>query len=289
MTQQMFHEVAVARRQLLTPGMVRLTFAGEGLAAFASTGIGDEYVRLFFPDEATGETVLPIIDGEGRWTYPDGKPPVRYSTYTVRRFDAAARELDIDFVVHEGGLASEWAQAAPPGQRIVINNPRGLYQPPPDVRWQVLLADATGLPALARLLEDTPDDIASRVVIEVADAAHEQALPPHPRALVTWLHGSGNGLRASRLAEAFQRIPLPEGCGYLWGSGEQTAIRAIRQRARKMPIFQDGRSKLIAYWIEEGAEGRGRPEALASEASARIEADWSGLVEAKTPDLATMN
>ena len=40
-------EVITARR--LTPGMVRVTFGGEDLSRFATTGVGDEYLRVFFP------------------------------------------------------------------------------------------------------------------------------------------------------------------------------------------------------------------------------------------------
>lgn len=276
MTKTQFHEATVTGRRMLTPGMVRLTFSGEGLASFRSTGIGDEYIRLFFPDAATGELTLPVIDDDGRWSFPDDKPP-RYSTYTVRRFDEARCELDVDFVVHSGGLASEWAQAVDAGDRIVINSPRGLYEPPAGLRWQLLLADATGLPALARLLEQTPPEVASRVFIEVAEEAHEQALPHHPRARVTWLHGSGNGISPSRLARLFPQVPLPPERGYLWAAAEQTAIRAIRRHARALPAFQDGRSKLIAYWIDEHARrDRGAPahdDGLGDQARS----DWSDL------------
>jgi NADPH-dependent ferric siderophore reductase len=248
---QAFHVATVTCRRFLTPGMVRLTFGGVGLSSFQSTGIGDEYIRLFFPDPDTGELALPHIDAEGRWTLPEKGPQVRYATYTVRRFDAAACELDVDFVIHAGGLASGWAQAAEPGDKIIINNPRGLYQPPPALSWQILLADATGLPALARLLEQTPEHVASRVVVEVADAAHAQDLPPHPRAVVTWVHGTGNGLCASSLDTLLPEIPLPAGPGYLWAAGEQTMARNLRRMARKMAALGTHHCKAIAYWIGE--------------------------------------
>ncbi|MGU3493335.1 siderophore-interacting protein [Xanthobacteraceae bacterium A53D] len=277
--QQKFHEATVVQRRLLTPGMVRLTFAGEGLSAFRSTGIGDEYIRLFFPDAATGIVALPAIDDEGRWTFPETGPPVRYATYTVRRFDEAARELDVDFVVHEGGLASEWAQTAGPGDRIVINNPRGLYEPPAGCCWQVLMADATGLPALCRLLEQTPAHVASRVIIEVAESGHEQDLPFHPRAEVTWVHGTGNGLCGSRLAQLFPEIPLPaEGAGYLWVAGEQATARAIRKQARKTPAFSADRAKVVAYWIGDEAVQPCGPCATCLRDEVR--ADWTGRVDA---------
>src|SRR5690606_8675512 len=152
-----FYEAVVLARTYLTPGMLRLTFGGEGLRAFPVTGVPDEYLRLFFPHPETGRLHLPHIDENGRWTYPDGQDKIRCSTYTVRDFRKAGDgvvEMDIDFVVHEGGAASEWAQRVEPGAAITINRPRGLYTPPADMAWQVLVADATGLPALARILEN---------------------------------------------------------------------------------------------------------------------------------------
>lgn len=271
---QMFHEVTVASRRLITPGMVRITFAGDGLAAFKSTGIGDEYLRLFFPDARTGIRVLPSIDENGRWTYPEGPSKVRCSTYTVRRFDPEQRELDIDFVVHEGGLASEWAQGAQPGDTMVINSPRALYIPPGDMRWQVLVADATGLPALARILEQTPADIQSRVFIEVAEPAHEQDLPAHPLATVTWLHG-GNGIAQSRLADIVRSVPLPATPGYIWVAGEQKVVRAIRKYVRNELKFPAERYELVGYWVQDEEQWNAGWEALDPAVRGKIEAAWA--------------
>lgn len=243
-----FHEATLARREMLTPGMVRLTFSGEGLANFRSTGIPDEYIRLFFPDPDSGELVLPAIDADGRWTFPEERHRVRYSTYTVRRFDAASRELVIDLVVHEGGQASDWAMAAPLGERIVINNPRGLYVPPADLRWQLLIADATGLPAVARILEQTPAAIYSDIFVELADEAHVQALPDHPGARVTWLTGSGNGIADSCIGGLLANTLRMRDGGYLWVAAEKAAVRELREQARSLPCFVDGRQKLVAYW-----------------------------------------
>ncbi|MGE7469316.1 siderophore-interacting protein [Bosea sp. NPDC003192] len=248
MSSSPFHEATLARREMLTPGMVRLTFSGEGLAQFRSTGIPDEYIRLFFPDPESGELILPAIDAEGRWIFPEERHRVRYSTYTVRRFDAASRELDIDLVVHDGGQASDWAMTASVGERIVINNPRGLYAPPADLRWQLLIADATGLPAVARILEQTPAGIFSDIFVELADEAHVQDLPEHSGARVTWLTGSGNGVSGSCIGGLLANAPRTQDGGYLWVAAEKTAVRELRDQARSLPCFIDGRQKLVAYW-----------------------------------------
>ena len=271
---RMFHEATLLARRQLTPGMLRLTFGGAGLEAFRSTGIGDEYLRLFFPNEQTGKLHLPHISEDGRWTYPDGQAAIRCSTYTVRRVRPDAGEVDIDFVVHEGGLASEWAQRAQPGDRITINNPRGLYTPPADTVWQVLVADATGLPALSRLLEQTPKHVQSRVFVEVARAEDEQALPAHPGATVTWLHKSGNGVAPSRMSEVVRAVPMPSSPGYLWVAGEQKVVRAIRKFVRQELRLPPERYELVGYWTADGEAWDAKWEALDPAIRAQIDAAW---------------
>lgn len=273
---QMFFEATVLSREMLTSGMIRITLGGEPLAQFRSTGIADEYLRLFFPNEKTGRLHLPHISEDGRWTYPDGQDAIRCSTYTIRRFEIenGRPRLDIDFVVHDGGLASAWAQRAAPGHRITINRPRGLYERSEDAAWQVLIADATGLPALSRILETTPDHIQSRVVIEVAHRDHEQLLPHHPAASITWLHGSGNGVAPSRLEEVARNIPLPATPGYIWVAGEQKIVRAIRKFIRKDLALPANRYELVGYWIANSEEWEAKWEALDPAIKAQIDTAW---------------
>ena len=271
---QMFFHVEVAARRLLTPAMLRMTFTGKDLAAFQSTGIGDEYLRLFFPNEESGEVVLPIIDAQGRWSYQDGKPPVRCATYTVRRFDAERLALDVDIVLHEGGTAASWARTAEPGSPMILNRPRGLYAPPADTAWQLLMADETGIPALARLMELTPAYLHSRIVIEVAAASHRQPLPAHPRATVTWLDGSGNGIGPSRLDIAFAAIELPPGPGYIWVAGEQKPVRVIRRRVKAEHGLPPERHKLVAYWIEDSPSWQAEAPCLTERLRGELAIDW---------------
>lgn len=271
---KMFFEATVLSRSQLTPGMVRVSLGGQGLADFPSTGIGDEYLRLFFPNEKTGKVHLPHITDDGRWTYPDGQDAIRCSTYTVRRHDPAESRVDIDFVVHKGGVASEWAQKAKRGETITINKPRGLYTPPSDAAWQLLVADATGLPALSRILEQTPSDMQSRIFIEVAEAEHQQELPHHPHATVTWLHRSGNGVAPSRLTEIIRSVPLPATPGYIWVAGEQKVVRAIRKFVRQDLKLPAERYELVGYWVANGEDWDARWEALPADVKSAIEAGW---------------
>ena len=271
---QMFYEASVCAKIVLTPGMLRITLGGPGLADFASTGVGDEYLRLFFPNSETGRIHLPHIDDNGRWTYPDGQKAVSYATYTVREFRAEPIEIDIDFVVHDGGMASDWARSCVAGDSVTLNNPRGLYAPPNDIVWQLLVADATGLPALSRLLEQTPGHVQTRAFIEVADKTHEQSLPYHPHASVTWLHGSGNGVAASRMGEVVRALPLPATPGYVWVAGEQRVVRSLRRYVRHELRLPAERYELIGYWTENSQAWEERYEALPEAVRGAIAAGW---------------
>ena len=45
-------------------------------------------------------------------------------SFTLRRFDPEALELDIEIVAHEGH-ASSWARSVAPGARVGITGPGG--------------------------------------------------------------------------------------------------------------------------------------------------------------------
>jgi NADPH-dependent ferric siderophore reductase len=83
---------------------------GPDLNGFQSH-VPEEHVRLIFPDEHS-ELRLPEPDGDMlRWPRP---MPVSRE-YTVRRHDPGADELDVDFVIHVGGIVSDWAFRVMPG------------------------------------------------------------------------------------------------------------------------------------------------------------------------------
>lgn len=223
----------------LTPGMVRIVFAGEDLAGFASTGVGDEYVRVFFPTEGRTEPILPEVNGKG-WSFPDGVERSPMRTYTVREFRPDSCEVVIDFVCHAAGVAATWAQQAKAGDRVGINTPTGLYD-----------ADEAGLPAAARILEQTPATVFSRVFLEVRDYGYEQPIDGPGEIDLTWIYG-GNGHGRSQLDEILRKIEL-ERFGYVWVAGEGVALRAARKYLRHERGLPATAYKTIAYWTD-GAE-----------------------------------
>lgn len=261
----------VVRAEDLSPHLRRVVLGGPGLAAYRSTGMGDEYVRLLFPKAGETEPTLPqVVDGALDYESIDLG---QLRTYTVRAFDEDRHEVTVDFVVHDGGVAAAWAMGAAPGDKVGLNSPTGLYQPPTGLEWQILVADLAGLPALARLLEQTPPTVASRVVVEVPTEEDRIDLPPHPRATVTWVVG-GNGQDQSRLGELVESLPRPDGVGYVWVAGESAALRAVRRHLRRELRLPSTAFKAVGYWIDHAEEWRARYDALDESTRAELAALW---------------
>lgn len=256
----------------LSPGMVRITLAGEDLLDFTGTGVGDEYVRLFFPKEGETHVVMPFISGD-YWEYPEGVEAGPMRTYTIRAVPEPGVVV-IDFVVHEGGVAAAWALRAAPGDEIAFNPPKPLYEPPAGTTWQLLLADATGLPALARILEQTPAHVRTRAVIEIGHDDHRIPLATPANVDVVWSVG-GNGHGPGTLPEALRSLTLPDGEGYVWFAGESRAQRAVRKHLRHELKLPAGSYKTIGYWTEKAEEWRERWDNLDDGLRAQLDGLWA--------------
>ncbi|MFD5557995.1 siderophore-interacting protein [Streptomyces sp. NPDC127068] len=257
----------------ISPGMTRVTLHSETLHGYPSTQIGDEYVRVHFPDEGA-EPVLPEIGENGDWRYPEGRYP-HIAPYTIRRFDASAGEVDIDFVLHGHGRAAAWANSARPGDRIVFGPPRRLYKPPAEAAQQVFVTDATGLPALGRLLEQLDPATEATAVIEIADASHAIELTsPARRLTVRWVPGRGNGVGPSAMTESLRDLAIAPGT-YVWVAGESKELRKARRHLRHERQLSAQWYDVIGYWTFQHEEWLQRYESLDAETVTRLEDIWN--------------
>lgn len=261
----------VVRTEWLTPAMRRVVLGGNDLAGYATTGVGDEYLRLIFPKQRGAEPVLPTVTA-GCLDY-NSIDLSTMRTYTVRRFEPATGEVTIDFVIHDGGVAAEWAKAAEPGDRVGLNTPDGMYDPPPGLQWQDLVADCAALPAAARLIETAPTGVRTRAYLEVPDSRHRMPLAVPPGVEVTWIHG-GNGHGPSRLEQIVRGLPRDEGVGYVWVAGETKALRGVRKFLRRELGLPSSAYKTVGYWTDGAERWRAKYEALDTRTKAELEKIW---------------
>ncbi|WP_224766351.1 siderophore-interacting protein [Nocardioides campestrisoli] len=231
--------VQVVRVAQVTPSMRRITLGGEGLRGFHSYQ-ADDHVKLVFamPDGTRND---PVANDEQTLDWPRPLPPTR--KYTVRRWDAADLELDLDVVLHDGGLASDWARTAAPGDDVVVAGPPGAKAFAHTYDHYVLAVDTTALPAVARWLEEAPADVSADVLVDV-DHAHERDYPLAVRdgLRVQWLDRSDG----SRLAEAVASLALPPARTFLFAAGEAGDVKPLRSWARERVGADD--ALVTGYW-----------------------------------------
>jgi NADPH-dependent ferric siderophore reductase len=217
-------ELTVARVDRLGDGFAAVTFTGDALADFVSLSF-DDHVKFMFTDA-------------------DGSQVRR--DYTPRRFDREARALVIEFALHGDGKASAWAREAAPGHRVVVGGPRGSMILPPDLDWQLLVGDATALPAIARRLDELPRG--SRALVRVhAARADRRAFASAADVDLRWFDSAGD------LVADVRALALPDGRGFAWGGGEAALMARVRTVLSDKGVPREA-TRVSAYWKRGVAE-----------------------------------
>lgn len=250
-------EVEVVRVRDLTAGMRRITLGGDQLReftsangflqpAFDSTGF-DDHIRLVFRYPGHAEPVLPVQKEKGVELPRDPRPLSR--VYTVRRWDAEARELDVDFVKHGIGVGTTWAYRAQPGERIHFYGPSASHALMQGADWLLVAGDDTAIPAIARLLEELPDDTRAQIFLEVAEHSHQLALRSLPNVEVKWLvrDGAEAGTTAL-LRDAVRNSARWDGRPFAWFAGEHTAVRDLRRHLVEERGVPKEDIEFVGYW-----------------------------------------
>lgn len=239
----------VRRVERITPRLARVTLGGSDLDGFQEAAPSD-HVKVCLPlPGGDGEPVLPLFGDDGMEPSPPEGPHPIMRDYTVRSYRPAVGELDLDFVLHPGGAASQWASAAVPGDRLGIVGPRGSVVIPFDYDWYLLGADETALPALGRWLEQLPAGAAVSAFVEVADAQDEQKLESAADVSLTWLHRDGAEPGTSPLLEtAVRAFVPPPGDGFVWLAGEAGTLKPIRRYVRNELAIPADQVDIDGYW-----------------------------------------
>ncbi len=159
--------------------------------------------------------------------------------YTVRSWDGTQLELDV--VLHDVGLVTEWVARDCVGEEVVVADPQGSFNPPADAGWVLLVGDLTALPAMYRICATTTLPV--RVWAEVPDELPDY-LPPGTD--VTWSRPPSEA--SSDLAAVVENLDWPEGPGYFWMAGESSQMRAIRKHLMRQRQLPTTAYDVMGYW-----------------------------------------
>tara|TARA_R110000737_G_scaffold235404_2_gene248131 strand:+ start:225 stop:971 length:747 start_codon:yes stop_codon:yes gene_type:complete len=196
--------LTVTAKDHVTPQMIRITLTSEDLGDFIS-GSFDDHVKIFLPSE-TEEKVM--------------------RDYTPRRYDTEARELVLDFALHDAGPATAWAVEAKVGDTLNIGGPRGSRKITGDIDAWVLIGDETALPAMGRFAEEAASGTKVSMFAAVRDAAEEQVFESAADLDVTWVHRP-EAADAGALLAAVKDVPFGAGT-FIWIAAEASVTQAVR-------------------------------------------------------------
>ena len=267
-------QLTVARVVDVSPGLRRITLTGDQLGAFVTPdGIAvpvlrnegfDDHVKVIVAGPGQHAPVPPIqVNGHLDWNPPQGRPYAK--DYTPRRWDPAAGELDLEFVRHGDGPAASWAESVRVGDPAWIAGPKSSGLLPAGVDWMLAVGDETALPAIGRLLDDAPDDLTLRVLIEIPDARYEVPLADRPRAVVEWVHRGDTPPGASSvLVDALRSLDWPDGEVFAWVAGETLTLKPIRAYLKNDRLVPRDCLDVTGYWRRSEPQ----PPAVADDASA---------------------
>jgi NADPH-dependent ferric siderophore reductase len=223
--------VAVSR---IAPRLVSVWVAGDALDGFqidAPTG----HIKVFLPLPGQAGPLLPEFLPEGQVVSEDERPVVR--TYTPRRFDPANRTLEVQFVLHGVGPASEWAERVSVGDKLAVAGPGGRFSMEPAAEHWWIAGDESALPAVGTLLEALPDSATAEVHLEVTDADDEIELSSPAKTAITWHHRRTPDAWGVELDEAARGASIADGAR-VWVACEAAAMRGMRRHflaERKLP------------------------------------------------------
>jgi len=236
--------LTVAGVTQVTPSVRRVLLSGTE-AAVAAAG---PTVNVLVPRVGDLAPRWPQIARDGRIVWPEGAHGVSLRSYTARRQDTAAGEVEMDFVLHGDGPAAAWAAAAEAGALLGVAGSGALGDRP--AGWLLLAGDETALPAISRILTSAPASTVGIALLEVAGAEEEQPLHAPPGVTVRWLHRGGTPPGESTLlAEAVAGLDRPEEDDvFAWVAAESAAVRTIRADLRGRWGLGRAQHHAIGYW-----------------------------------------
>jgi NADPH-dependent ferric siderophore reductase len=243
--------------------MMRVTFGGEGLERLTAVGY-DQWFRLFLQREGSDAMRLPTRTSGLGWyaqylTTPKARRPwVR--SYTIRAARPDLREIDVDFVLHgahghegagEPGPASTFAATARSGDTVGILDQGVGFNPRHAHDWTLLVADESGLPAVAGICEALPDAARGIAVVEVPSAADRQDFRTPAGIEVRWVERDQvdpAAVPGAAALDAVRGLTHLDGNVYAFSVGESSLATGVRRHLVGERGVPKTHADFAGYW-----------------------------------------
>lgn len=203
----------------------------------AATAVNRRFRQLTF----AVETFTPLGPDQFLLVTPDIiAPPSAY--YTVRRWRPG--EIDVWFLRHDHpATVAEWAMQAQVGSRANLWGPRRSYRPPAGIDHLLLVADETGLPAVAAILEQRDADQRASVFVQVDAFADRVDLEIGEDDSIEWIPRTDG-----ELVDRVARLEFDPIRTYAFGGAESRQITRVRSYLRRQVGMERTHVQMTGYW-----------------------------------------
>ena len=237
MTEPKTLPLVVASVEDVTPALRRIRLTGRPLEGFE-----------YFPGQ---DVALGVVRDDGS---------IVRRRYTIRRFDAGRKLLDLEVVMHGDGPGIRWAQAVHPGLAVEAIGPRGKIGLDANATWHLFAGDATALPAAFAMMETLPAGVRAGAYLLVADPSERQRFDAADTTrTVTWRYENAAEGRDGLVEAVSAAASSPDG-GHAYLAGEVALVLTLKTAllARGWSLDQVSAK---AYWNRGRANaGHGEPE-----------------------------
>lgn len=257
-SQELLH-VQVVRTERLSPHWMRITLGGGDIAQFTPMGF-DQWFRIFLP--LGGDEGLERIPAKANKIFgylkylriPDGMRPVMRN-YTVRAYraegDSGGPEIDVDFVIHgsgpSAGPASRWANAAEPGESVVLIDEGLGFNPERGTERVVLVADETAAPAVAGICASLPATATGLALIEAPSDDDVLDFDAPAGVEVRWIVRPEATKPGTLALAALAAADLPASPFHAFIAGEQSLPTTARRDLVARGVDK-GAISFVGYW-----------------------------------------
>lgn len=242
-----FRQLTVTGKTKVADSFWRIDFGGADLSGFTSPGF-DDHIKVFFPD-ASGVLNLPEVTEDGV-VWKEGARPVSRD-YTPLFFDGEKNTLTIDFFIHDGGVASDWAEQAKIGDPLAIGGPRGSLVVPDDYAFQLYVCDESGLPAFKRR-QASAKAKRMKLFAYVGEGQGREYLGDLNAIDASWLgRGCMDKAHLDALLAQLDQLVLPPEEYFIWLTGEADFVKSLSDYFINQRGCDATFVRAVAYWHQK--------------------------------------
>lgn len=195
----------------LSENLKRLTFNSSDLFDFKKSDVGG-YIKLKFINNCFNNHRKYLL-----------RP------FTIRAYRTEDLEIDIDFVIHNKGLASKWVKNAKVGDRISISGLGKKQELNLKYDWFFFIGDLSALPAISVNLETINKNSRGIIILETLSKS-DQIIENIPENFsIHWVLNSEPHISNDLLLNKIKKINWLEGNPFIWTACEFSNMKKIRK------------------------------------------------------------